>query len=168
MTCRWTSSEAICASISEVSGTPGRAAVADAAAGGEAHGMTSVSKNARLSSCLPRNVSWFALEVSLKKPVRSFVLKIHLMMVARASPFMLAYVPPVEARARSRASAALAAPRDLRQIRVLKNGNMPYGSRESGGKAPRYYRDTNNLRAFKRPPCWTLWSFALRSRFRTY
>ena len=42
----------------------------------------------------------------LEKPVSSMSLKMHLMMVARASPFKIAYVPAAATRARSRASAA--------------------------------------------------------------
>ena len=70
MTRHWALIGAICASISEVSGTPGKAAMADAAAGGEALGMTSASRNSLLSPCSSRNVSWFTLKVGLEKPVR--------------------------------------------------------------------------------------------------
>ena len=106
VTRRLPNSEATCASITEVSGTPDVNAVVDAAIGGEARSMTSASKNALISPCSRSNVSWFVLEEGLEKPVRSLSLNMHLMIVARASQFMLVYVPTVEARARSRASAA--------------------------------------------------------------
>jgi hypothetical protein len=68
---RCSSSLEISASMSEVSGTHGVTTAADAAAGGEARGVTSASKSAPTSPCLPRKASWFALEVSLEKPVSS-------------------------------------------------------------------------------------------------
>ena len=48
---------------------PAVGVVAEATAGGDVCGMTSASKNALVSPCSPRNVSWVALKESLEKPV---------------------------------------------------------------------------------------------------
>ena len=101
MMIRRASSAAICVSTSVVS--PGVAAVAAGAAA--VCGATSASRSALMSPCSSRNVSWLALKASLEKPASCFSLERHLMMVERASPFMLRVLPGAT-RARSRARAA--------------------------------------------------------------